>query len=84
MPFDQRRINGPEETTPYSIYVDLNAKPVKSSIKSELETRADSRKHTDFRQMCKFNQIRASLSFLSMTIQLSSRFSHKTGNRQPS
>ncbi|XP_001606070.1 exosome complex component MTR3 [Nasonia vitripennis] len=51
MPHDQRRINGPESTVPYSIYVDLNAKPAKSSIKNELKTRVDSRKHKELRKM---------------------------------
>lgn len=58
MPHDQRRINGPESTVPYSIYVDLNAKPAKSSIKYELKTRVDSRKHKELRKMCKsFNSV---------------------------
>ncbi|XP_058792767.1 exosome complex component MTR3-like isoform X2 [Phymastichus coffea] len=33
------------------IYVDLNIKPVKSTIKSELQTRKNSRKHNEFRKM---------------------------------
>ncbi|XP_014216517.1 exosome complex component MTR3 [Copidosoma floridanum] len=51
MPFDQRRINGPEFTVPYCIHVDLNEKPVKSSIKNSLKNRADSRKHIESRKM---------------------------------
>ena len=55
MPIDQRRINGPETTTPYSIYVDLTAKAApKTTIKKELQRRGDSRKHNEFRKMCKF------------------------------
>jgi len=51
MPYDQRRINGPETTVPYCIYADLNSKPVKSKIEDELKNRADSRKHKESRKM---------------------------------
>ncbi|KAJ8687857.1 hypothetical protein QAD02_023652 [Eretmocerus hayati] len=50
MPYDQRRLNGPESTVPYSIYVDLNSKPVKS-IKEKLQKREDGRTHKELRKM---------------------------------
>lgn len=64
MPYDQRRANGPESTTPYSIYVDLNTKQVKSTVKKELSNRKDLRKHKEIRKMCKlvFNWLNKNLS----------------------
>jgi hypothetical protein len=54
MSINQKRINGPDVTTPYSIYLNLNSNSTKSSIKNELQTRDDNRKHYDFRKMCKY------------------------------
>ena len=53
MPIDQRRINGPEITVPYSVYLNLNKKYNDKKIKDILKTRDKSRKHNETRQMCK-------------------------------
>lgn len=52
MPIDQRRINGPEITIPYHIYVDLSSKKTETR-KNLLLKREDGRKHSEIRKMCK-------------------------------
>ncbi|XP_068989601.1 exosome complex component MTR3 isoform X3 [Neodiprion pinetum] len=50
MPFDQKRINGPEVSVPYSVYTDVN-KSKSSKPKKSLHKRVDGREHKDLRKI---------------------------------
>ncbi|XP_046734008.1 exosome complex component MTR3-like isoform X1 [Diprion similis] len=50
MPFDQKRINGPEVSVPYSVYTDIN-KSKSSKPKKSLHKRVDGRQHKDLRKI---------------------------------
>lgn len=52
MPVDQRRINGPEVTIPYQIYVDSTAQDIENP-ENYLEKRKDGRATGEIRKMCK-------------------------------
>lgn len=52
MPIDQKRINGPEVSIPYQIYVDSSSKETEKR-KNLLLKREDARKHSEIRKMCR-------------------------------
>ena len=53
MPIDQKRINGPEVSIPYSVYIDRSSK--NSDLQKSLSgvKREDGRAHDELRKMCK-------------------------------
>ncbi|XP_063984389.1 exosome complex component MTR3-like [Diachasmimorpha longicaudata] len=50
MPVDQRRINGPEVTVPYQLYIDASSKSAEKKL-DLLNKREDGRAHSDVRKM---------------------------------
>lgn len=52
MPVDQRRINGPEVSVPYQIYVDSTSSKTENP-ENCLKKRKDGRKFQDVRKICK-------------------------------
>lgn len=52
MPVDQKRINGPEVSIPYCIYIDRSQKTIEPQT-SLLEKREDGRELNELRKMCK-------------------------------
>lgn len=55
MPRDHKRINGPEETVPYSLFAKLNTKSLSKQFKEAVNNgkRTDSRKTDEHRKICK-------------------------------
>lgn len=55
MPFDQKRINGPEITVPYNIYTVVNDAVVsdKKPVNYFDKRREDGREKNDLRKICK-------------------------------
>lgn len=51
MPVDQKRINGPEISIPYSVYIDRSVKG--KSQENSLKKREDGREFNELRKMCK-------------------------------
>lgn len=52
MPVDQRRINGPEVTVPYQLYIDASLKSADKQL-DLLDKRKDGRTNNDVRKMCR-------------------------------
>lgn len=51
MPIDQKRINGPEASVPYSIYIHSEVKD--EGIQSNAPKRHDDRSNNELRNICK-------------------------------
>ena len=52
MPFDQKRINGPDVSIPYSLHIDTSVKQSENE-ENIILNREDARAHVDLRKMCK-------------------------------
>lgn len=51
MPFDQKRINGPDASTPYDIYIHSEVKD--DGIQLKAPKRHDGRSNSELRNICK-------------------------------
>lgn len=64
MPVDQKRINGPEVSIPYSIYVDLSTK--QSKKERDAVEREEGRANDRLRKMCKVTLARNDIKNLRL------------------
>lgn len=55
MPFDQKRINGPESSVPYDIYIHSEQKD--NEIQFDASKRHDGRSNTELRDICEYIEV---------------------------